>query len=140
MRHPPRISTAGPKHLRVEELDAVRDGRSNAPERRMIAVASHLDVFSVELHASVGIECDLADPKAQIDAVDRCNTTSNVGNLNGSFVSMIHCAVGKRLGKLTVHLGFPWHAHPVMPRCQRGPAAAQCREMAAPPTTAPAHL
>ena len=76
MRHPPRIPTAGPKHLRVEELDAVRDSSSNAPEGGMIAVASHLDVFSVELHASVGIECDLADPKAQIDAVDRCNTTS----------------------------------------------------------------
>ena len=33
-------------------------------------------MFSVELHASVGIDCDLADPEAQIDTIDRCNITS----------------------------------------------------------------
>ena len=80
VRHAPTVAATGPQHLRVVELNAIRDSRAYAPKRGMIAVSSHLDMFSVELHASVSIECDLADPEAQIDAIDRCNTTSNVEN------------------------------------------------------------
>ena len=63
----------------------------------MIAVASHLDVFSVELHASVGIECDLADPKAQIDVVDRCNTTSSNTTSSNTTSSNTTSSIGKRV-------------------------------------------